>query len=62
MEYENFMQAYLDNDEVALKIGRATETAFRSLVQQKLIPDSTRLWADMCSQAWVFHVKKTQEG
>ena len=60
MTHSNFMTAYLDNETVAMKIAKAQWKALDLLEQEGLVVNTTRLWADMCSTAWTFHVEKKQ--
>ncbi len=55
MTYDTFMQAYLNDDPNAVRIGETLETALDNLVQQGLVPYSTTLWKAMCNQAWNHH-------
>lgn len=54
------MTAYLDNETVAMKIAKAQCKALDLLEKEGLVVNTTRLWVDMCSIAWTFHVEKQQ--
>lgn len=55
MKYDTFMQAYLDDEPNAVRIGKTLETVLDSLVEQGLAPYSTSLWQAMCRQAWHYN-------
>ena len=61
MKYANFMEAYLDGDMQASRIGLAVDDALSKLSAQNLIKRTDELWKGMCSSAWAFHVEAQQE-
>ena len=61
MKYANFIEAYLDGDMHASRIGLAVDDALSKLSAKNLIKRSNKLWEGMCSAAWAFHVQEQQE-